>query len=227
MKNVSATKSEKLFDHVFFADLLNFDGPLISLFKGKGGYFYLYCWCEVDASHHRWMIVPIDLEVLRRHIKGLISLREIVEGPPNGELYLVDMDTHGDYDCVYIVDPKQLPPSYVPEADSFFTSEDFDCLSTKDKANVSSLIDSQSPGATCGNWFLPTNLSISQWGQSYTVSDWLNRPSESLSGQFELTLPSVSMEIKAGAFRFDADISVPCSACSPNADDQFDYALAA
>ncbi|MFH1115181.1 MAG: hypothetical protein V1792_14825 [Pseudomonadota bacterium] len=125
MENVKMLKLDERLEHDFVADLVYFEGPFISLFTSPDGYFYLYCWRDVDDAYNRWVMARADKVTIKRYISGVISLRDIITRPRDGFLYLIDMDENGEYESVYSVDPKDLPSSYIPDANSFYTSRKF------------------------------------------------------------------------------------------------------
>lgn len=105
------------------ADLIYFDGPLLSHFKNEDGDSYLYYWCDVDENYNRWLIFRVAEEELKQYLLGKISLREIILDPVDGFVYSADIDNDLQYHNVYIIQPADLPETYFPEIDSFYEFE--------------------------------------------------------------------------------------------------------
>lgn len=140
MTEFQKLKSDIVFEHTLVADLVYCEGPIISLFESPDGYFYLYCWREMDSSNDRWLIVKLDKTTARHYLLGAISLKDIITKPPEGFLYLIRIDKDNHYDAVYTVDPSHLPDSYIPEAHSFYTASKFSYLTSEDQLGVMAII---------------------------------------------------------------------------------------
>ncbi len=125
MEHVAKTRSGVTLDHTLVGDLVFFEGPLVSLFRDSNGELFLYCWCDVDSSHNRWLVVRTNRAVVGRYLAGTISLRDIVLDPLDSVLYLIDLSADIQYEAVYSVHPADLPDSYIPEPDSLYDIDEF------------------------------------------------------------------------------------------------------
>jgi len=105
------------------ADLIYFDGPLLSHFKNNDDDGYLYYWCDSDDDHNRWLVFRVTNRQLSRYLKKETSLRELIENPIDGFLYAVDIDDSLHYENVRMVYPHILPSAYLPAADSYYEFE--------------------------------------------------------------------------------------------------------
>ncbi len=121
MEEIQYIKLDIKFDHILVADLIFFDGPLLSLFENKHGEFYLYYWCDTDNIYNRWLIIRVNNMLIRNYLSRKVTLRELITKPIDGFLYFIDMDDDLDYSQVNLVYPDQLPISYVPHSDSFYS----------------------------------------------------------------------------------------------------------
>lgn len=101
------------------ADLICFDGPLLSHYVSGNGDDYLFYWVDRDDSDNRWLVLRVSLANLQKYIGGKSSLRELIESPNDGYLYSVDVDNDINYHNVKLVQPSALPEDYLPESDSF------------------------------------------------------------------------------------------------------------
>ena len=93
MKNVRGFDIQ--FDFSSFkkiADLISFEGPLLSHYVSSKGDDYLYYWVDRDDNDNRWMVLRVSLASLQKYMAGDVSLLELVGSPNDGYLYLVDVD---------------------------------------------------------------------------------------------------------------------------------------
>jgi hypothetical protein len=105
------------------ADLIFFEGPLLSHYVSTKGDDYLFYWVDCDAQDNRWLVLRVSLANLQKYIGRNISLRELVENPNDGYLYTVDIDNDIHYHNVKLVQPSDLPQDYLPDADSYYEFE--------------------------------------------------------------------------------------------------------
>jgi hypothetical protein len=105
------------------ADLIAFDGPLLSLFENHFGENYFYYWCDVDQHYNRWLIFRVNYEQLRSYLTQQISLHDLTQNPVDGLVYCVDIDNEVQYQNIYLLRPTNLPDAYIPEKNSYY---DFD-----------------------------------------------------------------------------------------------------
>lgn len=117
VKGTPVEKGEKL-NFVWNADLVAFDGPLISLFK-KGDDDFLFVWVDCDHRKNRWVVVPVERGDLQDYLTQQTTLLEIFE---NAGITLVFESTMTAQKRNYrFVEPHELPPGYLPKPDSYLT----------------------------------------------------------------------------------------------------------
>ena len=102
------------------ADLIFFDGPLLSYFEDERENGYLYYWCDVGQECNRWLIFRIAPEHLKLYLSKQIPLHDLVVDPIDGFLYLVDIDSELQFKNTYLVKPERLPHSYIPDPNSYY-----------------------------------------------------------------------------------------------------------
>lgn len=102
-------------------DLIYYDGPLLSLFVDESGQSYLYNWCDCDAQCNRWLVFAVAPAALEAYEGGQKSLRSLIEEAP--AWFVVDMDTNAAVQRVWQVQASNLPSSYWPDPDSFYSPE--------------------------------------------------------------------------------------------------------
>ena len=105
------------------ADLIFFDGPLLSHYVSSKGDDYLFYWVDRDEDYNRWLVLRISLADIQKYIGGKLTLRELLVSPNDGYLYCVDIDNHLKYHNIKLVQPSSIPEDYRPEADSFYAFE--------------------------------------------------------------------------------------------------------
>ena len=105
------------------ADLIYFEGPLLSHYVSSKGDDYLFYWVDSDSINNRWLVLRVSIANLQRYIAGDVSLRELIESPNDGYLYQVDVDDAVRYHDVLLVQPADLPNEYLPATDSYYAFE--------------------------------------------------------------------------------------------------------
>ena len=102
------------------ADLIYFEGPLLSHYVSSKGDDYLFYWVDRDDSNNRWLVLRVNLANLQKYIAKETTLRELIENPNDGYLYSVDVSNDITYHNVKLVQPSALPDEYLPEVDSYY-----------------------------------------------------------------------------------------------------------
>lgn len=105
------------------ADLIYFDGPILSQFKNARGDNYLYCWSDIDERYNRWLVFRVTNQNLNFYVTGKVSLRHLILNPIDGFVYSVDIDDDFQYHNVQIVQPTHLPKTYLADEDSYYDFE--------------------------------------------------------------------------------------------------------
>lgn len=105
------------------ADLIYFEGPLLSHYVSSKGDDYLFYWVDRDEHDNRWLVLRVSLANLQKYIGKEMTLRELIEHPNDGYLYAVDVNNDIRYHDVKLVQPSALPEEYLPEADSYYAFE--------------------------------------------------------------------------------------------------------
>ena len=105
------------------ADLVYFEGPLLSHYVSSKGDDYLFYWVDKDEKDNRWLVLRVSLPNLQKYMTKDLSLRELIESPNDGYLYCVDVDNDINYHNVKLVQPVNLPEAYLPAPDSYYEFE--------------------------------------------------------------------------------------------------------
>lgn len=107
--------------HTWNADLVYYDGPLISLYRSERGEDVLYVWLDCTATRHRWCIVPISRESLRGYLNEYYSLHTIFQRAK----YLLTFDMGDSFKKTGVTrtDFENFPEDYRPEEDSYLSAD--------------------------------------------------------------------------------------------------------
>jgi hypothetical protein len=137
MKDIIGIEFNYPFDNLIkIADLIYFDGPLLSHFINNNGDNFLFYWVDVNEKHNRWILVRIDLYSLQEYVKRKKTLFEVITKPNDGFLYIVDVGDDLKFENCKMVLPSNLSSEYLPEKDSFYEFEpkdDIDLFSLSKK----------------------------------------------------------------------------------------------
>lgn len=107
--------------HQWNADLIEFEGPLLSLYKSESGHDLLYAWLDCTSTRNRWCIIPIGRKSLRDYLEQQITLRDIYKESE----WIVIFHTGGSAKRSAFLRTSwdKLPDAYLPETDSYLTPE--------------------------------------------------------------------------------------------------------
>lgn len=102
------------------ADLLYFDGPLLSYFKDNNNQHYLHYWCDTDESYNRWLVCKIPQRALSHFLTRQLTLPELIFASEPDSIYLVDMDEQLRYAHIVKTQLAKLPEDYLPNDDTYY-----------------------------------------------------------------------------------------------------------
>jgi len=102
------------------ADLIYFDGPLLSLFRNDKGDQYFFYWCDNSENANRWLVYRVTDHEVTAYLSKRISLRDILLHPSDGLIFSVDIDDDLNYNNPLLLKPNDLPTSYIPSVNSTY-----------------------------------------------------------------------------------------------------------
>ena len=102
------------------ADLICFDGPLLSHYIDDTGDSYLLYWLESDENYNRWMIVRTTIQQIQNYTAKMVSLRDIILNPCDTFVFVTDIDDDIHCHNTKCVPLKSIPNEYLPDQDSFY-----------------------------------------------------------------------------------------------------------
>ena len=74
------------------ADLIYFDGPLLSHYVTNKGDNYLFYWIDQDDTANRWMFIRTDYDNIQKYTNKKQTLRNVLSSPLDDIVYTVDID---------------------------------------------------------------------------------------------------------------------------------------
>lgn len=94
------------------ADLIYFDGPLLSHYISEQGDNYLFYWVDSDEECNRWMIIKVSLSTIQDYVNKKITLCNVIRDRADKTVYMVDLDNdlmnHGLYLCILTIYLKTI-----------------------------------------------------------------------------------------------------------------------
>lgn len=101
-------------------DLIEQDGPLLSLYYNEKGDYYLLYWLDCDDNANRWMILRIDIKMLYEYLNNDKSLLQVIENPSDNFVWITDIDNDGKQIYTQALPSTAIPVDYLPDKDSMF-----------------------------------------------------------------------------------------------------------
>lgn len=121
----------------WLVDLIYIEGPLLSLFQHESGDYYLLYWIDCDDCANRWMIVRVGLNDILRYIHREISLRSLLTSTADRFVRIVDLDDKSmPLRSPALISCTSLPEEFLPEEDSFFSSDGVAAIEESVKTTV-------------------------------------------------------------------------------------------
>lgn len=105
------------------ADLIYFEGPLLSLYENASGEPFFALWADVSDDSHRWLVFRATSEAVSAYVGRTKSLRDILLSAGDGYVFVVDAAEPEDFGAVVAVRTEDLPVAYLPAIDSFYEFE--------------------------------------------------------------------------------------------------------
>jgi hypothetical protein len=124
MKNIGIKLFESPFrNHIKIADLLYYEGAILSHFVDEFDNNYLYYWIDFNENANRWLVFKFNKAYLSEYLNGIVTLKDFFYEQQNQFVFSVDVDKDYNYTNIRMFSPYELPEDYTPKSDSFFTHE--------------------------------------------------------------------------------------------------------
>lgn len=128
MRTISCAKTVNIPKLKRVRDLEYCEGPLLSQFKDENGGLWLFSWCDLSETCHRWLVFNVTPEVLSTYLEGKSTFTDfLLAGTNRG---FVDLDgTTNSIDSENWVTTKQawdateIPECYMPTGTSYYNPE--------------------------------------------------------------------------------------------------------
>ena len=98
-------------------DLVNYHGPLLSLFSNEKGELYLYGWSDSDDKYNRWLVFRITLNQLLQYLNKNLSHYQLMTTYYTDCIYSIDIDDDLNYHNVKSLNVAEIPKAYLPDKD--------------------------------------------------------------------------------------------------------------
>jgi hypothetical protein len=103
-------------------DLIEYEGPILSHFVDEKGRNFLFYWVDVSSEYNRWLVWKISDLQLYNYLFGVLSLRELLLEQNKDFIYVVDIDSNLKYENIKMLLVEDLSLEYLPEEESFLSS---------------------------------------------------------------------------------------------------------
>lgn len=102
-------------------DLIYFEGPLLSHYQSEYGKDYLFYWADSDDIFNRWLVIGSSIEDIEKYLRKEKTLHSFFSESSTDVIYKVDINRELEFKNLSIVDFEDLPESYIPQEESYFT----------------------------------------------------------------------------------------------------------
>lgn len=102
------------------ADLINQDGPLLSLYYNDKSDYYLLYWLDCDEEVNRWMILRVDVKTLYEYLDKDKTLLQLIKNSPDNFVWITDIDNNGIQTNTQALPFTAIPSDYFPDENSWF-----------------------------------------------------------------------------------------------------------
>ena len=108
------------------ADLIYYDGPLLSHYISEQGDNYLFYWIDSDEECNRWMIIRVNLSTIQDYVNQKLPLFDVIKNRADQSVYIADLDSDINVKGLYFADINDLYEDYFPKKESFYQSSPID-----------------------------------------------------------------------------------------------------
>lgn len=101
------------------ADLIYYDGPLLSHYISEQGDNYLFYWIDSDEECNRWMIIRVNLSTIQDYVNQKLPLFDVIKNRADQSVYIADLDSDINVKGLYFADINDLYEDYFPKKSHF------------------------------------------------------------------------------------------------------------
>lgn len=110
------------------ADLIYFDGPLLSHYVSPQGDNYLFYWVDSDEKCNRWLVIKVSLSYIQDYINKKVTLLDIIRNRSDKSVFVIDIDNELKVEKLLFTGIGDLPADYFPKDNSYYEFEPHDCF---------------------------------------------------------------------------------------------------
>lgn len=105
------------------ADLILYDGPLLTHYSTESGDHYLMYWVDADEKYNRWLLARIELGSLNDYLEKRCTLYQLLQSSVDSVIWIMDIDSNMQCHECLVTTPSSLPADYMPEKDALYEFE--------------------------------------------------------------------------------------------------------
>ncbi len=105
------------------ADVVNIEGPLLTLFLHANRQLYLMDWVDRNTQANRWLLYRTNRVLLNRFLNREISHFDLLLSDESF-VFKIDIDKNLSWQNIQQVAKKGLPKQYLPSNEVFFEKND-------------------------------------------------------------------------------------------------------
>lgn len=142
-------KNEDIFDYklLFDKSFVDWDGPILSLYKTDNGVPFIVLWVDCDEKRDRYLVFEVTSNIVNLYENSHLSLHDMIFSAKDGNVYFFDLITNNKQDVLnnymknmnellkikkssehspvaYSLTIKNLPTVYLPEKRSYYIHGD-------------------------------------------------------------------------------------------------------
>ncbi|MBL7826849.1 MAG: YegP family protein [Saprospiraceae bacterium] len=104
-------------------DLEYFEGPLISLFAGSDGKFFIFKWFDINDSSHQWLVFQVNFETLADYLNGTVSEYKLLTYNLSKPFYIVEFTERGTPKVVSQIEGSAILSMFQNLSKVYFSQE--------------------------------------------------------------------------------------------------------
>lgn len=105
------------------ADLIYFEGPLLSHLVDKDGEISLLYWLDREDNNEIWALFKVKSNQLESYLDGVINLKSLINESIGGLLHVLEISQRWQVVKEIIINSSDLPSEYLPLENSFLQPE--------------------------------------------------------------------------------------------------------
>jgi len=113
--------SSVLSGHKKIADLISYEGPVLSHFRNEGNEDFIYYWIDQNDKLYRWLVFKITFSEIMHYLSSSISLRELILDEKIQYYFVADNNSaNSNFENVFLLEKTELDHEYLPDVESYY-----------------------------------------------------------------------------------------------------------